>query len=286
VGSEGLHDHDAQDGRPDGRDYENLITYLEVVEPERLTYRHGGDQDCEPVNFQVTVTFDRDGAARQRTRIHMRMVFPSTHAREFVVREYGAIEGGKQTLARLGEHLREMTDTSRSAPIPADRPFVITRVFAAPRELVWRAWTQAEHLRQWFGPKGISIRSCTVDLRPGGTVHYGMRTPDGTVTWGRWEFREIVPMERLVFVDSFSDERGGLTRAPFDGDWPLEMLSTITFAEHAGIGGGTTVVVEWSPLNATASERRTFADGHDSMRQGWTGTLDQLTACLAETVAS
>ena len=270
---------------PDGRDYQNLITYLEVVEPARLTYKHGGDMDCEPVNFQVTVTFDEDGAAGERTRINMRMVFPSKNARDFVVREYGAIEGGKQTLARLDEHLSGISAGCASPSSPANHRFVVTRVFAAPRELVWRVWTQGEHLKQWFGPKGITIPSCTIDLRPGGVFHFGMQWPDGNVLWGRWVFREIVPMERLVYVNSFSDERGGLTRAPFDGDWPLEMLSTITFAEHAGIGGGTTVVVEWSPLNATESEQRTFADGHDSMRQGWGGTLDKLTAYLSGAVA-
>ena len=270
---------------PDGRDYENLITYLEVVESERLTYRHGGDKDCEPVNFQVTVTFAREGAAGDRTRINMRMVFPSKSARDFVVREYGAIEGGKQTLARLGEHLQDMSAASTSAPNPADRPFVITRVFAAPRDLVWRVWTQAEHLKQWFGPRGVTIPSCTIDLRPRGVFHYSMKAADGTVMWGRWVFREIAPTERLVFVVSFSDERGDVTRAPFEGDWPLETLSTVTFAEHAGIGGGTTVVVEWSPLNATDDERKTFAEGHDSMRQGWSGTLDQLTAYVTDMVA-
>jgi len=87
---------------PDGRDYQNKITYLEVMEPERLAYKHGGDKEVEPVNFQVTVTFTEQGG---KTRVEMRMVFPSVKARDYVVETYGAVEGLNQTLARLEEYL-------------------------------------------------------------------------------------------------------------------------------------------------------------------------------------
>lgn len=261
---------------PDGREYENLITYLEVKEPERLHYKHGGDRETEPVNFEVVVTFDKDGGARDRTRVTMRSLFPSRTALEFVVREYGALEGGKQTLERLAGHLRDAAVAS-----PTDRPFVMTRVFRAPRALVWDAWTRREHLAHWMGPKGTTIARSSMDLRPGGLFHYGMQTPDGRLMWGKWVFREIVPPERLVVVVSFSDEHAGITRHPFAPDWPLETLSTMTFAEHAGIGGGTTVVLNWVPINATEKERQAFAAGHAGMEQGWGGTMEQLVAYLA-----
>ena len=90
---------------PDGRDYENKITYLEVVPPERIVYQHGGDKDREPVSFQTTVTFeDVDG----KTQLRMQMLFPSRQARDFVIKTYKADEGGKQTLQRLSEHLTRM----------------------------------------------------------------------------------------------------------------------------------------------------------------------------------
>jgi uncharacterized protein YndB with AHSA1/START domain len=85
---------------PDGRDYQNKITYIEVVRPERLVYKHGGDE--EPVSFQTTVTFVPQG---RKTLITMRAVFPTSAERDRVVKEFGAVEGGKQTLERLGEHL-------------------------------------------------------------------------------------------------------------------------------------------------------------------------------------
>ncbi len=259
---------------PDGREYENQIIYLEVAEPARLRYRHGGGEDTEPVNFEVLVTFEPEAGAPQRTRVTMRSIFPSKSALEFVVREYGAIEGGKQTFERLAEHVAGTVGA-------ADAPFVITRVFRAPRQLVWEAWTQREQLLRWMGPQGTAIAHATLDLRPGGTFLYGMQPPDGKLMWGKWVFREISPPQRLVVVVSFSDEQAGITRHPLAPEWPLETLSTMTFDEHAGIGRGTTVVLSWSPHNATEAERRLFAASHAGMQQGWGGTMDQFDAYLA-----
>ena len=157
--------------------------------------------------------------------------------------------------------------------------FVISRVFDATREIVWKAWTEAEHLKHWWGPKGFTVVHSKIDLRPGGVFHYGMRSPDGRDMWGKFVFREIVKPERLVFVNSFSDEKGNVTRHPMHLAWPLEMLSTITFTEQAG---KTTVTVRWLPLNATVEERKTFEDGRPSMQQGWTGTMDKLDDYLAK----
>jgi len=92
-------------------------------------------------------------------------------------------------------------------------------------------------------------------------------------------YREIAAPERIVLVNSFSDEKGGLTHHPMSPTWPLEMLSTTTFTEQ---GGKTTITVRWAPLNATEAERKTFDTNHDGMMQGWTGTFDQLAAYLAK----
>jgi uncharacterized protein YndB with AHSA1/START domain len=167
--------------------------------------------------------------------------------------------------------------TARAAPA---EEFVISRVFDAPRDLVWKAWTESERLLRWWGPKGCTLVSCTLDLRPGGIFHYHMRFPDGLDTWGKFVFREIVAPERLIFVVSFSDEKGGVTRNPWNSSWPLEWLSTVTFEEQ---GGGTKLTVRWAPdVSATELERKTFADGRQGMQQGWTGTLDRLSAYLAQ----
>ena len=97
--------------------------------------------------------------------------------------------------------------------------------------------------------------------------------------WGKFVYREIVKPERIVFVNSFSDELGGTTRHPMSPTWPIEMLSIFTFTEN---NGKTIFTVRWSPLNPTEAERKTFDEGRASMNQGWSGTMDQLADYLAK----
>lgn len=158
------------------------------------------------------------------------------------------------------------------------RDFVITRVFDAPRERVWTAWSEAERLAKWWGPKGCTIGVRKLDFRPGGVFHYSMQFNEGTM-WGRFVYREIAAPERLVFVNSFSDENGGITRAPFSPTWPLEVLNIVTFTER---DGKTTLTLRGGPIDPTDEERRTYEGFFDSMQQGFGGTFDQLDAYLAK----
>jgi uncharacterized protein YndB with AHSA1/START domain len=172
---------------------------------------------------------------------------------------------------------KNMTAIAHPTEKPVQREFVISRVFDAPRELVFQTWTDSKHM-EWWGPKGVTIHHAKLELKPGGVFHYCMRTPDGHDMWGKWVIREVVTPERLVFVNSFSDEAGGLTRHPLSPSWPLETLSTITFEPQ---GGKTLLAIRWLPLNPTEAEHKTFDEGHESMKNGWTGTLDRLTEYLA-----
>lgn len=159
--------------------------------------------------------------------------------------------------------------------------FVISRVFDAPRELVFDAWTRKEHLDKWFGPKGCQIVGGELDLRQGGSYHYGMRMPDGNVMWGKWTFREVKRPEKLVLISSFSDEQGGITVHPGNPHWPRLTLSTTLFESQ---GPRTLLTIKWQPHQATDIERRTFAENHASMHGGWSGTFEQLASYLAEVV--
>jgi uncharacterized protein YndB with AHSA1/START domain len=159
--------------------------------------------------------------------------------------------------------------------------FVIARVFDAPRELLWKAFTEPERMKEWWGPKGSTIIASKMDLRVGGTYLGAMRDPTGRVMWAKFVYREIVAPERLVWVHSFSDETGGLTRHPLSPTWPLEMLTTVTFEELPG--GKTRLTLRWSPINASPEEQQTFDAGRDGMRNGWGGTFDRLDAYLAST---
>jgi uncharacterized protein YndB with AHSA1/START domain len=157
--------------------------------------------------------------------------------------------------------------------------FVISRVFDAPRDLVWKAWTEPERLFKWWGPRDFEILSAKVDLRVGGIFHYHLRSPEGLEIWGKFVYREISPPEKLVYINSFSDPAGGTTRAPFfDGKWPLEILSTVTLVAE---GKKTKVTINWLPYSATKIERKTFEEAASSMQQGWSGTLENLTDYLA-----
>ena len=158
--------------------------------------------------------------------------------------------------------------------------FVISRVFDTPRTLVWKAFTEPERMKDWWGPKGFSVIAWKMDFRPGGTYHYGMKAPDGTPMWGKFLYREIAAPERMVFVNSFSDEKGGITRHPASPTWPLELLSTFTLEDEPG--GKTQFTIRWTAEKVTDEERKTFDSAHDGMRQGWGGTLDRLTDYLAK----
>lgn len=172
-----------------------------------------------------------------------------------------------------------MTSTmTNPAEQTAIRPFVLSRTFDASREQMWKAWTERAQLMQWFGPKGFTMPAAKMDFRPGGSFHYCLQSPDGKEMWGKFTYREISAPERIVLVNSFSDEAGGITRHPFSPTWPLQLLSTFTMTEH---DGKTTATVEWVPIDPTPEERETFDGAHDGMRQGWGGTFDQLAAYLA-----
>lgn len=118
-----------------------------------------------------------------------------------------------------------------------DQELVINRIFNAPRELVWKAWTDPEYFKLWWGPKDFTCPFCEMDLRVGGKYLNCMRSPDGRDYWTTGVYREIVPFERMVYTDSFADAEGNVVPATHYGmspDFPLETLVTVTFEEDMG----------------------------------------------------
>lgn len=159
------------------------------------------------------------------------------------------------------------------------KEFVITRVFNAPRKLVYDAWTKTEHMQHWLAPKGFKVEHPKADFRPGGTVHYKMTGPDGNSMWGKAIYKELKTNEKLVYEQFFSDEKGGITRHPASATWPLSMLTTIIFEDE---GNKTKITLTWVPVDATAEEAATFQGAMDGMKQGWTGSFEQLDAYLLQ----
>jgi uncharacterized protein YndB with AHSA1/START domain len=261
---------------PDGVNYPNQSIFKEVVKPERIVYSHGGRREGGPgTRFISTWTFDvvDDG----KTRVTIRMVFPSGEARDFVVKEFGAIEGGKQTLERLGEHLVAMA--AADAPETADCDFVISRLFAAPRELLWKAWTDARHMAQWWGPHAFTNPVCEMDVRPGGAYRIVMRGPDGDEFPVKGVFREIVEPERLVVTvdcsehpDSWHDlinPTRDKTKKPF-----LEIMQTVTFES---LGDKTKITIR-TRFESVAMRDAAMKMG---MNQGWSESMESLAGCVS-----
>lgn len=239
-----------------GNDFPNRIDYDEVVPNERLAYRHG---DGEREHFRVVVTFERAG---EGTKVTMRSTFPSEEAVAQVVKDVKALEGGAQTLARLDLHVAAQRGGAVAAA-DGDRAMVFRRSFDAPRKLVWETWTKAEHLERWFGPYPFSVRVLAMDLRQGGRWRFMMCNPDGSDLHAfGGEFREIVPLERLVMTDAF--EQPG---APV-------MLWTVTFAEQ----GGKTALTVRVEFESAAVRDEYMGMG---MKEGLLQTLNQIVDVLA-----
>ena len=147
----------------------------------------------------------------------------------------------------------------------AEREITITRVFDAPRALVFKAWTDAAMLAQWWGPKGFTNPVCELDPRVGGAIRIHMRAPDGAVYPMDGEIGEIVPPERLVFTNNALDG---------DGNRVTEGLTTVTFTDE----GGETKLTLHTRGAAVVEIAVKYLQG---MEYGWTQSIDKLQALLA-----
>ena len=209
---------------------------------------HGPEKDTEPITFESTVTFTALG---DKTEVTMRALFPSAEALEYVVKNFGAIEGGRQHLGCLGKHIGEM------AALPH---FTFTRVFDAPRERVFGAWTDGAQLARWWGPEQFTNPVCEADARPGGALRIHMRGPDGNVYAMSGLFHEVVTPVRLVFICLPLDAAGN----------PLfEVLNTVIFDDD---NGGTRLTLQ-AQVTMAAPGAQIHLTG---MEQGWNQSLDRL----------
>lgn len=155
-----------------------------------------------------------------------------------------------------------MNEGTNVAAETNDRVLVLTRVFDAPRALVFKAWTEPERMMQWWGPRGFTMTSCKIDLRPGGSYRYEMRSAEGTDHRAGGIFREVVPPERLVWDGAWIDANGKAGH---------ETTITLTFAEN---GGKTTLTLHQAVFESVNSR-----DMHNT---GWSSAMD----CLADYLAT
>ncbi len=152
---------------------------------------------------------------------------------------------------------------------------VVTRVFDAPRELVWKAWTDPKYVMQWWGPKGFTTPVCKMDFRVGGTLLCCMRAPDGQEGWNLTEYHEIVPHEKIVSSMHFSDSEGnkieaeqlGIEHEAIDGAYD------VTIFEDLGNGRTKLTFIGNEPMESAKNS---------GQWEGWKETLDKVAAVVAE----
>lgn len=252
---------------PDGTDYPNLTVYHEVEPHRRLVYDHGASEGRPPL-FRVTVTFTE---VRGKTRMDMTMTLPSPEA----AAETAAFikkAGGNATWDRLAEHLAER--------LAGKQRFVINRVFDAPIAVVYRMWTDPEHLARWVPPTGTTMKFLRADIRVGGSTHACITDGGKLTMYSRAEYLELTPPHRIVYTQQFVDERGAVSRHPLAPTWPETMLTVVTLTEEGD--DRTRVTITWEPYGAaTDAEVATFVQGRGGMTMGWTGSFDKLEALLA-----
>ena len=248
---------------PDGTRFSNYATYKLIEEHKRIVIVNAGskEDDEEGMGMRTEVTFKAVGG---KTELTLRNVLSTAAMRERVVKEFKAVEGGQQTLSRLNAHVAGQ--------------FHMSRLVSAPRERVWRAWSDPKELPRWMGPQGSETTHSDLDFRVGGSYHYALEFA-GVEMWGLTDYKEIVKPEKIVYVQQFSDKDRGLATHPLAPTWPKRMLATILFQDF---GPKTLISLYWEALEPTPAERETFAKGVAGMNQGWAGTFDRLDALLKE----
>lgn len=163
-----------------------------------------------------------------------------------------------------------------------EETLVIDRVFDAPRELVWKAWTEPEMIKKWWGPEGFSAPSIKVDLRVGGKYIFAMHGPEGS-QWDRdmysaGVYREIVPYEKLVVTDYFSDKDGNMIAPSTEGqdeDFPSETTVTVLFEE---IDEGRTKLSIIYPMPESEAQKEAMLKS--GMKEGWSSSLNKLSEAI------
>ncbi len=232
---------------PDGKDYENEAVFVEIAPPERIVMDH-----TNWPRFRLTVTFEEIGS---KTKISFRQLFESRE--DYTKLRPIAMPANEENFDKLNAQIALLATNQRQ--------LVIVRTFDMPRTLVWRAWTEAERLARWWGPKGFTNPICEIDARPGGAIRIVMRGPDSAEYPMRGEFREVVRPERLVFTNIAVDA---------DGNDLIDGLTTVIFAD---IGGKTEM-----RLHTRATALAPIALGMIAgMEAGWMQSIERLDAQLA-----
>lgn len=160
----------------------------------------------------------------------------------------------------------------------SDMPtFVLERLFDAPRELVWKTWTEPKLLARWYGPRVETIIH-RLDVEPGGLWLNEMKMANGS-GYQRTEYTEVTPPERLIMLQANTDADWNIAANPMMADWPKQLLTTVTFEAE---GDRTKMRLTWVPHDASDAEIACFAGAIEGMGKGWGAGMELLAELLAE----
>jgi len=241
----------------DGTEYGFHGVYREVAPPARIVSTFEFEGEPGHIVEDTTILEDLGG----RTRLTTKSVFKNRKDRDEMMK------------ADMESGVRESHDRLEELLAKLDDDLVIIRVFEAPRELVWKAWTEPDRIKRWWGPKVFTAPSIELDLRVGGRYLYCMRGPDGKDYWSTGVFKEIDAPRSYVATDSFADEKGNVVPSTYygmDPGFPLEVRFTVKFDD---LGGKTKMTLRHG-IPPSSRDR-------EMARQGWNESLDKLAAYLS-----
>lgn len=230
---------------PDGTDFKNKSVFTNIIKPERIEFDH-----ISAPKFHVTISFEAQG---NKTLLTWHMLFRNTEEFNQTVKVFKADEGLKQNVAKLERYLASTAIT---------KELTLTRTIEAPIDSVFKAWTDAVLLSQWWGPSGYINPICTIEAKIGGVIYIEMQAPDGTVYPMNGNFIEIIVPERLAFSSGPVEK---------NGSHPFEALTTVIFIDK----NGQTEITVTTELSKITPEAAPYLTG---MNEAWTQSLDRLKA--------
>ena len=160
-----------------------------------------------------------------------------------------------------------MTQPNNRTTAEKQKTISIERTFDLPVTRLWKAFTDAESFKKWWGPENYTCPHCTIDFRVGGKYLNSMRGPDGKEIWSTGTYKEIVPLKKIVYTDSFADSKGNVVPASdykMSGEWELEIPVTVEFEEANG------------KTNLSLKHEGIPEEMHEDCTKGWNESLDKL----------
>jgi uncharacterized protein YndB with AHSA1/START domain len=249
---------------PDGTIIEGGGMFHEIVAPERLVFTTSAFKDAAgspQIEVLNTITFEEfNGKTRMILRASVVKATP-----EMAGPLSGMEEGWNESLDKLADLLAKLGGDDGGAPL------VVTRVFDAPVDMVWKAWTEPDRLMKWWGPAGHTSPVCKIDLQVGGKYLFCMRSPDGQDFYTTGIYQKIFPLKEIIFTDSFADAEGNIVPSTHYGmqGFPTELTVSVTFEDE---GNRTKVTMRQYGLPA--------GEIFEGTGSGWAESFEKLAESL------